>query len=333
MNKLLEARDLSIGYRSAKGEATVLHKDINIHLNEGELICLLGPNGAGKSTLIKSLSGFLPQINGDVIIDAKSINNITKRELSMLLGVVLTDKIKLSHTTVESLVGMGRYPYTSFWGKLSKNDIAVVDWALDLIGISEMKNRELTQLSDGELQKVLIAKALAQDTRVIILDEPTAFLDFPSKIEIIQILLRLAKETKKAILMSTHDVELAIQAADKIWLMDKGKTFVQGCPEDIVINNQLNNFFEREYIYFNKEVGTFQLKNNYNKRIATCGNNSELLWLNKALNRIGYSIDNSAKKIRVEINSKNVIKIYFNDIFANEFMSIEALLLFLKRNP
>lgn len=333
MSSMIKANNLSIGYTLAKGEKSIIHKGINISLRQGELNCLLGPNGAGKSTLIKSLSGFLPLLEGEVYINNNNIDNLSKRELSSVLGVVLTDKVRLSHTTVKDLVSMGRYPYTSFWGKLTKQDNDIVHWALDLVGIMAMKNRDLSQLSDGEMQKVLIAKALAQDTKIIILDEPTAFLDFPSKIEIIQILLHLAKETNKAILMSTHDVELAIQAADNIWLIDKGKPFIQGCPEDIVIENRLNEFFEREYIYFNKEIGTFKLKNNFSKKIATKGEGVEVLWLNRALNRKGYAIEESMEaKYRAEIEPKNVINVFINDIFVATFKNIEAFLNSLNKN-
>ena len=179
-------RNLSIGYHNGRDVRTVI-ADISARLFAGEVTCLLGVNGVGKSTLLRTLSGFQPPIAGSVEISGKDIKDYGSHELAQTIGVVLTDKPDVSNMTVEEIVGMGRSPYTGFWGRLSDDDHRIVDEAMDMVGVSVLAPRMIQTLSDGERQKVMIAKALAQQTPVIFLDEPTAFLDFPSKVEVMQL--------------------------------------------------------------------------------------------------------------------------------------------------
>lgn len=202
---------LTVGYR---GHRVV--EDISLSLPCGRLVCLLGPNGAGKSTLLRTLCGFQPPIAGTVTISGSDITTMSTAEVARLVSVVLTDHPLTPSLTAREMVGMGRAPYTGFWGRLSDDDRRLVSEAMQTVGIAPLATRRMSRLSDGERQKVMIAKALAQHTPVIVLDEPTAFLDYPSKVAVMKTLARLAHDEGKTILMSTHDLELAAQLGDEL---------------------------------------------------------------------------------------------------------------------
>lgn len=203
---------LSVGYKV--GHTVV--SDINLTLQSGQLACLIGANGVGKSTLLKTLTGFLPKLEGSLLLDGKDICEFSQRALARQISIVLTQKPDVQNLTVEEIVGLGRSPYTGFFGKLHANDQQIVDESIIAVGIEKLKNRMIQTLSDGERQKVMIAKALAQQTPVIFLDEPTAFLDFSSKVETFQLLQRMAHEMGKLVLLSTHDLELAVRFSDTL---------------------------------------------------------------------------------------------------------------------
>lgn len=245
----IQIESLSTGYRNKKNITVVAH-DINATIQGGELTCLLGPNGAGKSTLLRTLSAFLPPVKGDISIMGRNLRDYTDKELAKTIGVVLTEKTDLRNMTVYDLIGLGRSPYTGFWGTLHEDDRRIVDQAIEMVGIGPLRDRMIQTLSDGERQKVMIAKALAQQTPVIFLDEPTAFLDFPSKVEIMQLLHVLSRTTGKTIFLSTHDLELALQIADTIWLMDRDKGVVIGTPDKLAKDGSLNSFFAQRDIKF-----------------------------------------------------------------------------------
>lgn len=256
-------QNLSIGYISKKKQHVVA-SDINATINQGELTCLLGRNGIGKSTLLKTLAAFQPALTGDILLAAENkafvkISDFTDKELSRTIGIVLTEKPDVRNMTVEEMVAMGRSPYTGFWGALKEDDKDVVQQAIQQTGIEALKNRMIHTLSDGERQKVMIAKALAQETPIIYLDEPTAFLDFPSKVETMQLLHRLAAEQQKTIFLSTHDVELALQLSDCIWLMEKDKLHI-GTPQALAAEGVLGRFIEHEGIHFDPQSLTIQVK-------------------------------------------------------------------------
>ncbi len=202
---------LTVGYR---GHRVV--EDISLSLPCGRLVCLLGPNGAGKSTLLRTLCGFQPPIEGTVTISGSDITTMSAAEVARLVSVVLTDRPLTPSLTAREMVGMGRAPYTGFWGRLSDDDRRLVSEAMQAVGVAPLATRRMGRLSDGERQKVMIAKALAQHTPVIVLDEPTAFLDYPSKVAVMKTLARLAHDEGKTILMSTHDLELAAQLGDEL---------------------------------------------------------------------------------------------------------------------
>lgn len=250
-------QDLGIGYLS-KDSTKWVAQHLNGVIHGGELTCLLGRNGIGKSTLLRTLSAFQPALEGEVLMGDAPLSTCSDKELSQRIGVVLTEKPDVRNMTVAEMVGMGRSPYTGFWGTLSENDRQIVDEALLLVGIGELRGRMIHTLSDGERQKVMIAKALAQQTSVIYLDEPTAFLDFPSKVEMLQLLRNLAHEEQKTIFLSTHDVELSLQLADTIWLMEPDCLHI-GTPQQLALEGVLGTFIERESVTFDPQTLTIHV--------------------------------------------------------------------------
>lgn len=251
MAQVITIKDLSIGYRS-KHKIRTVASSINATLQDSELTCLIGCNGIGKSTLLRTLIGFQQPLAGEIIIKDKSLSDYTSQELAKMIGIVLTTKLDAKSLSVEEIVGIGRSPYTGFFGTLSSTDNNIVAEAIRQIGIEYLAHRNISELSDGERQKVMIAKALAQQTPIIILDEPTSFLDFPSKVEIFRKLRQLAHEQQKTILLSTHDVELSIQLSDRLWLMESNHLAI-GTPKELAMNGSLSHFIERDGIRFNKE--------------------------------------------------------------------------------
>lgn len=254
----IELLHLSIGYQTKHGLRTVA-TDINGTIKNGELTCLLGANGVGKSTLLRTLASFQPKTGGEIRLQGRELSEYTDKQLSRLIGVVLTEKPDVRNMTVRELVSLGRSPYTGFWGTYSKDDLVVVDEAIKMVGIEPLAKRMVHTLSDGERQKVMIAKALAQQTPVIYLDEPTAFLDYPSKVEVLQLLCRISREADKVIFLSTHDVELALQLADTIWLMTKDEPVAIGTPKGLAQQGALARFIEREGIAFDPETMTIKV--------------------------------------------------------------------------
>ena len=258
----IQIQQLSIGYPSKRG-VRVVAEGISGAIRSGELTCLLGANGVGKSTLLRTLSAFQPKIGGEVLIQGRDLSGYTDKELSRLIGVVLTEKLDIRNMTVRELVSLARSPYTDFWGNYSKDDLQIVDESIHLVGIEDLSRRPIQTLSDGERQKVMIAKALAQQTPVIYLDEPTAFLDYPSKVEVLQLLRRICSEAGKTVFLSTHDVELALQLADTVWLMTHETGMTIGTPQELAQQGALGRFIEREGIVFDPETLSIRIvKNN-----------------------------------------------------------------------
>ena len=219
--------NLSVGYQHPRRTPTTVLAQLNATLHAGQLTCLVGANGIGKSTLLRTLAAFQPPISGQMCYysgeQATPINlaTLSQARLARLVSVVLTAKPSVENLSVEQIVALGRSPYTNIWGTLCAEDHRMVEWAMDVVGITGLRHRLVQTLSDGERQKMMIAKALAQDTPVILLDEPTAFLDYKSKVEVLGLLARLAHETNKMVLLSTHDLEQAVHAADALWVVAK----------------------------------------------------------------------------------------------------------------
>lgn len=243
---------IQTGYRG-RGVNVNLVGDMNAALRKGELTCLIGVNGAGKSTLLRTMAGLLKPIGGDIRLMGRSLGSYSPQELSKTVSVVLTDEVPEQDLRVFETVAMGRMPYTGYWGSLDEQDIMNVNKALNLVGMTDFAQRRLGSLSDGERQKVMIAKALAQDTQVILLDEPVAFLDFPSKVGILRLLKHVAKEMDKSILLSIHDIELALKIAQRLWIL-QGAGFIEGEPATLAREGKVDFLFRGEGISFNRQT-------------------------------------------------------------------------------
>ena len=236
--EILKTSALSIGY----DDKTVV-SNINVTLNEGDIIALVGPNGAGKSTLFKTFSTHIKPVGGKIELFGKDLISYSPKERAKLLGIVLTERPDDMFLKVFDVVAAGRYPYTGMFGKLSEKDENEIKVSLELVGVNHLIDRVFNTLSDGEKQKVMIAKAIAQNTPVIMLDEPTAFLDYPSKIELFSLLKKLAKEQGKAILFSSHDLELLLRYTDNLWIIAKNKPFAAGQSSELLKNGTIQKYF------------------------------------------------------------------------------------------
>lgn len=258
MSTAVEIKNLATGYK-IKGGKKLVSTGLNAELNGSEMVCLLGQNGAGKSTLLRTLACFQPALGGSVEVMGQDVRRYSSKELSQIISVVLTDNAGIRNMTAREVVAMGRSPYTGFWGKLGEKDWKIVDKCLGWVDIEDLAGRKMQTLSDGERQKVMIAKAIAQETPIIFLDEPTAFLDYPSKIQMMLLLHRLSKALKKTVFMSTHDLEHALQVADRVWLLDGERGLTVGSPEDLSLDGSIEAYFANEGMAFDRKSCSFSI--------------------------------------------------------------------------
>ena len=322
---VIQGQDLSIGYRTGKQEK-IVHEHLNFQLHAGELTCLLGANGTGKSTLLRTLSASQPALSGKLDIMGKPLTEYTEKERSRTIGVVLTDKTFAGGLSVYELVGLGRQPHTGFFGRLNKEDKRIIEEAMEHVGIAHKAHSYTAELSDGERQKAMIAKALVQECPLILLDEPTAFLDVVSRIEIMHLLHRLAVEQQKAILLSTHDIEQALVLSDKLWLLSKEHGLQTGVTEDIILNHQMENLFDKKDIRFDYDHGVYYPLANGQKKIAVSSEDKTLLhWAINALNRHGYQcVSNDCDVRLVAVSPYELVYTYHRK--TKTFHSFEDLL-------
>ena len=258
-NSILKAHKLSIGYPT-KPKKMIVADHINFEIKSGELVAVIGVNGAGKSTLLRSLSGVQPLLAGEVFIRNQNITEISFEELATRISLVLTEQPLSKNLSVFELVALGRQPYTNWVGRLAKIDLAAINKAIKLVAIEELKFKKCHELSDGQLQKVLIARALAQDTPLIILDEPTTHLDLFHKAYIFKLLKQLSVETNKAIIFASHEINLALQLCDRLILIKENKV-IDGTPKELIDTGQLQNIFPENLIYFDETSSSFKIKN------------------------------------------------------------------------
>lgn len=287
---ILEANALTIGYRLS-GSVHTVASSLAFRLEPGQLVCLLGSNGAGKSTLMRTLAGLQPALAGEIRISGQPLANLKPNELAQKLSLVLTDRIDTGNLTAREVVTLGRTPYTGWLGSLSAHDRLKIDESIAATGIASLLDRHLHQLSDGERQKVMLARALAQDTPLILLDEPTAHLDLPNRVEMMRLLHTLARNTRKAILLSTHELDLALQTADELWLMHPGGSLFSGTPEDLVLNGSFEAAFARNTFAFDRSTGAFIIHQPEDKaQVYLEGAERSLFWVRRALQREGIGI-------------------------------------------
>mgnify|MGYP005988793049 CR=1 FL=1 len=257
---VLKTENLTLGYQQKK-ETTIIAKNLNLSFEKGKFIALIGKNGIGKSTLLRTLSKVQNPISGAIFIDYKNLTEYSNKELAKKLSLVLTERLPESQLTVFELIALGRQPYTNWVDTISKNDIDKIHWAIDQTEIHHLKDKRFYELSDGQLQRVLIARALAQDTEIIILDEPTAHLDIYHTYKIFQLLRKLTKTTSKTIVISTHQINLAIELVDGLIVMNN-KEVISGETQKLIDANKLDGLFPEEILKFNKTLRQFTIRKN-----------------------------------------------------------------------
>ncbi len=294
-NTVIQASQLSVGYRVGKKE-TCVHRHLNFELRAGELTCLLGANGTGKSTLLRTLAAAQPPLEGELQILGRPMEEYTEKERSRTIGLVLTDKIFAGGLSVYELVALGRQPHTGFFGRLHQEDKRIIDEALEQVGMAHKAQSYTAELSDGERQKVMIAKALVQECPLILLDEPTAFLDVVSRIEMMHLLHRLATERQKAILLSTHDIEQALILSDRLWLLSREQGLQCGVPEDLILNHRMEQLFPHRSIRFDCDHGVYYSPTAGGREICVEASHPTLRhWTANALGRHGFRCLNAPR--------------------------------------
>jgi len=291
---ILSTQNLSIGYHK-KGKTNIIQPDLQLKLRASELVCLIGPNGSGKSTLLRTLAGLQKSISGKTLIDGDDAAKLSQQDKAMLIALVLTERIDIENATVHNIVSLGRHPHTSWWGNVSESEDAFINEIIAMVHLEHKAHCYLNELSDGERQRAMIAKALAQDTPIILLDEPTAHLDLPNRVEIMLLLHKLAHKTQKAILLSTHELDLALQAADRIWLISTEHGVECGVPEDLVFNGSFNRTFKSKSYVFNAANGNFSMNYPMTKHVAVSGDKTRMYWTLRALARAGYMVVQDAE--------------------------------------
>ncbi|CUU56815.1 iron complex transport system ATP-binding protein [Parafrankia irregularis] len=249
---------LAVGYRRRRARHRVLD-GLTATAPRGQLTVLLGPNGIGKSTLLRTLAGLQPALAGRALLDGSDLNRLSGAERARKVSTVLTDRVQVGLLTAADLVGLGRHPHTGPTGRLDDTDRAVVDWALAAVGASQLATRDADELSDGERQRVMIARALAQEPSLILLDEPTAFLDAPSRVTVTALMRRLARERDLAVVVSTHDLELSLRVADQVWLLDRAGNLHTGSPQEVIGSGAVNTTFDGDDLRFDPTTRTFEL--------------------------------------------------------------------------
>jgi len=255
---ILQTQHLRIGY-SSKAQTKVIASDVSIQLEQGKLIGLVGANGIGKSTLLRTLTGIQKSLSGTVLLNEKPIDSFEPLALAQQISVVLTEKLPPSNLTVYELIALGRQPYTNWLGKLTEEDKIQIENAISLTEIGHLIHQKYYEISDGQLQKVLIARALAQDTPLIVLDEPATHLDLLHKVSLFKLLKKLTVETQKCIMFSTHDIDLAIQLSDEMIVMTNEKV-IQNQPCNLILDGTFSNLFLSENILFDSEKGKFIIR-------------------------------------------------------------------------
>ena len=289
MSALLKLLDLSVGYRVSRARHHTVASGIRQEIRRGQLVCLIGPNGAGKSTLMRTLAGMQAPLKGSVLLDCSDLQRMSKLELARRVSVVLTSKIGLGQMTAWDLAALGRMPFTNWSGRLTPKDEEIVATALRDAGALAFSDRLVAELSDGERQKVLLARALARQPKLMILDEITAFLDLPRRIVVMTILRDLVRSGDRAILLSTHDLELALSMAATVWLLPKDGSLVSGAPEDLVLNGAFAKAFAAEGLIFDASTGGFTTAKPSGRLVQVSGSGPAVVWTRRALERAGWT--------------------------------------------
>lgn len=331
MKASLEAFDLSVGYSLKGNEHRCVASGLSMKLVPGEFVCLLGPNGVGKSTLIRTLAGMQNPLSGSIQVTGTPLAEMSPKDKARAVSVVLTESLPQGLFDAYSVVALGRHPHTGWTGNLSENDRARISWALAEVGAENLAARQVSELSDGERQKIMIARALAQETSLILLDEPTAFLDLPRRVELMRTLRDLARREKLSILLSTHDLDLALRSADKLWLLDSHGSLKTGMPEALALGGEIAVTFASREVDWDREQGAFRMHSHSCATVSLDGQGSAAVWTRRALARIGYEVlaanERSKIQIRIEDGDSGTTWVVEGPRGIVRFTSIEELIL------
>jgi iron complex transport system ATP-binding protein len=326
--EILSVDSLRIGYGSGK-HVNALLPPLNASANVGELIAVIGRNGIGKSTLLRTLTGLQQPLSGDIFYYRENIKDYTRIELAQKVGYISTEIVKVSNMRVYDLVSLGRFPHTNWIGKIEMRDHEVILDALKKTSMSSFAQKFVSELSDGERQKAMIARILAQDTGIMVMDEPTAFLDVASKYEILHLMHLLSGSGAKTIIFSTHDLQMAISQADKIWLILENE-LIEGAPEDLMLAGEFDHLFDSSTVIFNSGDGTFSFRSDTRGAIYLEGEGNKRYWTEKAINRAGFKVskEKTIPYILLPTESNFAWKL-FNDNEVHEFNSLYELIRYL----
>ncbi len=319
--------DLTVGFHAPLGKDVTLFGPVNALAMQGEMIGLIGRNGIGKSTLLRTITGLQPHLHGKIFFNGTENNRIKLKMLARLISFVSTEPVYAPQLIVRELIAMGRFPHTGWLGRLDHDDKRAIDAAIDLAGVSLLLKKPLFELSDGERQKVMIARALAQDTPMVILDEPTAFLDLPARFEILSILHNLAREKDKTVLFSTHDLSIAADIADKLWIMADNQIH-QGAPEDLLISDVFRKLFLNSPAEFDWKTSSFRFRRELIRRIVLSGDPKYMLITKRAMERIGFqTIEGEMCELTVDVQEHNGLPVWrlITSDSVTEFETIYAL--------
>ena len=285
----LGTRGLAVGYGRRRRRREVL-RNLNLGVRAGELVCLLGPNGVGKSTLLRTLARMQPALEGVVELGGIDLGRLSQIDLARRLGVLLTDRLALGALAARRVVELGRYPHSGWWGRVTARDRSAVEAALEAVGATHLAARDFSRLSDGERQRIMIARALAQEPMLLLLDEPTAFLDVPSRVELMGLLRRLTRGQGLAVVLSSHDLELALRMADTVWLVMPDGRVSAGAPEDVIFAGDVAAAFASTHVHFQPAERTFRLGTGAKGRAAVHGAGLRAALSRAVLEREGYAV-------------------------------------------
>jgi len=325
--KLIHTQSLAIGYIEGSINK-VLQENINLSLSSGEIISLMGQNGVGKTTFIKTLSGLHKGISGSVYYHDRLINEFSKSSLAKQISVVLTEKPFTAHLSVIELIALGRHPYSNWLGRLNTSDKQAIDLAMSQTNIDYLAQKKLYQLSDGQFQKVMIARALAQETDLIILDEPTAHLDLSNKIEIM-LLLKSIAGSGKGVLIATHDLQVSLQLSDRLWLFNFNQPVLDGCPEDLILQGAVDQTLFPINNNIDLTTGTVKHLDEHKGNVLLQGDPTMVHWTAQALQRNGYAV-NKDSPTSIIVNCLDYFWKLKSKDTSTSFDSIEDLLMHLK---
>jgi iron complex transport system ATP-binding protein len=299
MSVVLSAQRLSIGYHLPGNNVLTLAENLDLEVRRGELTCVLGANGVGKSTLLRTLAGLQAPLSGRIHLEDHALESMSASDRARRMSVVLTRRTDLGRLTAASLVALGRHPYAGLLGGLSPADREHIDRAFRSVDAVDLRDRFMDELSDGECQKIMIARALAQDPQIMLLDEPTSYLDLPHRYEILQHLRRLAWESDRAWLMTTHDIDQALRMADRVWLFRADGCLVSGAPEDLVLSGDIHRAFTDKHVSFDQQQGVFQPVVQRLLPVCLEGDAAAYAWTRRALERAGVEIVDYAAPLKV----------------------------------